>query len=426
MESLVAATPLSLPSSASSHPTSVLSGTSERMARLSRRRRSSSTSASHAHQEENASIYLQGAEEVARAKGRDMERIKGRLREALLEAAAHEDNARSRAQEIEALHATLQLIRSEHADVQQTNEMLLKEGSNARSLRRHLQDEVTSNRRERLEHAELSERGTLCLDEADARAWLLHHHLAVGAFASAARLHIEGGALRKQVKEMQIRMEGLAYKTVTSPQQENSQSNESLKEELSAMRREKNEAVGALRAERAAHSSLLERFHSAEATRDTALRQLAEVPDLERHIEQVTRSRLGETAWLQDRSVLEGSLRQKTQELAAMAKKRDKAKRREAEAVQEAVRLRRVLAEHLGAAGKVAGTALLQDVLPPSRADTPLSWSSAEALNAVAVSGGPSKDAEVAFLRSRVRELTHQGRYAAGFATPPPGMASAP
>ena len=429
----------------------------ERLARLHSRRRASSSAASTV--DSATSLYIQGVEEAGKAKDKEAERARARLREAAAEAHAAEQASRALSIELDVAKAALQSRDAEVSALREENDALQSNAASSRDIRRRYVVEVADNKRDRLAVTEAAARAALERDEGAAFAATLGR-LAAAAAAAGARLHLEGAALRKQVKDMQIRTDGLvemgrenlrlhASAAPPTPSPEGVAAAAEQAAQAAAMRRERNEAVGALRAERAAHAELLERHHAVEAARDSALRQLAEMPDVGQQIEQLSRARLGEPAWQRDRAQLEALLQQRTHELATMTRKREKAR-------AEATRLKKAKAELQlqlqlagggggGGGGRVVGGSGTVEPrcpsFPPaaSRGDTPASWrsssasagasSSAAAAAAAAaqqaaaaqdVVAQATKDAEVAFLRSRVRELTHQGRYAAGFATPPP------
>ena len=409
------ATPLTLPDKM---PSSVSEG--RRSLLLSSRRRSSAMSSMSGESTVSLSVYHQGIEELNRSRGRELERVNSRLQEAMQDVDNTEDQRREAELEVEGL--TLRLSESAYA---LTN--LKNENASLRIARDNTKK--TSEKLRKARKLELS-KTDLLVTELDLRVQRgLEESEEFNEIFRQHQNHFiqhqisESTTLRRQIRDLQVRKDELveASKSSIRAQQRVAEINETdtVRDEVSAMRREKNEAIGALRAEKAAHSSLLERFHAVEEARDVALKQLLETPIIDngRRSTSLQRSSVSsqqsqavemEVAWAHEKEQLLTLLRRKEKDVLVATKKKEKFKRKEHEARQEILRLRTSLLE-----SQIQHQQACASVPPPSsRTETPVSWTSYQTPNDFA------RDAEVAFLRSRVRELTHQGRYSSGFATP--------
>eukprot|EP01063_Lacrimia_lanifica_P018541 TRINITY_DN25444_c0_g1_i1.p1 TRINITY_DN25444_c0_g1~~TRINITY_DN25444_c0_g1_i1.p1 ORF type:complete len:521 (+),score=174.98 TRINITY_DN25444_c0_g1_i1:43-1605(+) len=443
--------------------------------RVANRRRAGSQ-ASVSSPQSVSSIYEARLDEMAKNKEKEVERIKARLREALDDAAQHEEHAVELEDQCQTLTAQLALATQEARDHAEELERLQAEGMRSIDLRRRHSLEMHESRKD-----------TLALQETAARAEIEHAsgaeaqaHLAsfaLGTLRVTRGLAQENSAYRKQIKDMQLRLDTLRElgESLKQQQQRPVQQDPMVSERLEQAaadaafaRRELDDAYAALRGERANAAAHLERASRAEAARDAALRQLAELPDLERQVDHLARSKLGEATWLADKQHIEALLQQRNLEVASLTRKRDRAKRREQDALAEVGRLKALLDAptpqchpalpahtprsvsaptgcsgraypHYGTAGPGGGAVhpppAVGDGTDLSLADFELLQSHSGAPQDAYAASLPSasyaplppaaqepdaadKDAEIAFLRARVRELTHQGRYAAGFSTP--------
>eukprot|EP01060_Flectonema_neradi_P021839 TRINITY_DN2987_c0_g2_i1.p1 TRINITY_DN2987_c0_g2~~TRINITY_DN2987_c0_g2_i1.p1 ORF type:complete len:429 (+),score=103.81 TRINITY_DN2987_c0_g2_i1:2103-3389(+) len=383
----------------------------------SRSRRSSAVSSMSGESTVSLSVYQQGIEELSRSKSREIERVNSRLQEAMQDVHNSEDQRREAEHEVEGLTMKLSEnayaltnLRNENASLQLAKDNIKKTSEKLRKARK-LELSKTA-----ITVSELENRIQMGLEESQQFNEIQRQHHNHSLQHEVAH----STSLRHQIRDLQIRNDELiqANKSSIRAQQKAAEITETdaIRDEVSAMRREKNEAIGALRAEKAAHSSLLERFHAVEESRDAALKHLSEMSN-GRRSSSLQRSSVSsqqsnatelEAVWAQEKEQLLSLLRRKEKDILVATKKKEKIKKKEHEARQEILRLRTTLLE-----SQIQHQQACASVPPPSsRTETPVSWTSYQTPNDFA------RDAEVAFLRSRVRELTHQGRYSSGFATP--------
>ncbi|KAJ9464917.1 hypothetical protein DIPPA_18320 [Diplonema papillatum] len=464
-------------------PTPVLLPVGERLARLSRRRTGSTAGSASGSLERSASLYQQNIDDITKSKDREIERVRSRLKDALDEAEAAEVAQRKLSDSMDSMTSSIHRANAERDDLASRNKDLSQQVDLVSEQRRRSAAELAAKKREctlyttssSLVINELDRRLSITSDESAHRTLLTDVY--VDALESGSQqLWREASALRKQVKDMQIRIDGLIELNRESLRLQQSRADagaapasEAMKEELAAMRREKNEALGALRAEKLAHSHLHERFEAVQAAREKAYLQLSSERAGSEQRGSAARDREG-NSWVVDKGLLQDALKKKVTELAAMTKKRERAKRKEQETAQELASTRALCFElrqqlvnerektqfsaqsvpqppwNAHPDAYHIGYHPTPSFLPPhsqttSRSGTPMAYpdpcpghvppqnnNPASLLHLPSQHPPPSaaKDAEVAFLRSRVRELTHQGRYATGFATPPPTITPAP
>eukprot|EP00755_Sulcionema_specki_P025725 Sspe_Gene.15799::Locus_5510_Transcript_2_2_Confidence_0.667_Length_1391::g.15799::m.15799 len=366
---------------------------SERLAQLKlRRRHGSSIASSDCGQSSRESSLGSRFDEISREKDRELERLGSRLKDVMRQAEETERSKRDLEHEADGLAAQLSRKKSECQDLEDLNDSLASEASWARDAANRYQTELgrvkraladaerslaeahetiafQSGRLQELEQgrgrqsvawevnplvADRGERKGVEVEELQERLGLV-----TGVTTEVIRLlAAKVAAGERHAAELKTRLakvDSSEHRSRHDPLVLNYDL-EAAKGELTQMRKERNEALGALRAERAAHAATRERFQAAEAARDQAVRQLAEVPLLERRIDELQRelatrkSSRSEERLRSEKTALEADLARQMEvaaeaerQLAHMAKKRERAKRREHVAALEVEKLRGVL-----------------------------------------------------------------------------------